>query len=86
MATAFAASITVKVRDNCFRSLQNGSGGNAGVFANYARDTLGVGGTVTWLWTGAQRDSGFRFRVDVATRVAMLPNRKPRGLSVSEVG
>jgi plastocyanin len=52
MATAFAASITVEVRDNCFRSLQNGSGGNAGVFANYARDTLGVGGTVTWLWTG----------------------------------
>jgi len=35
---------------------------------------------------GAQRDSGFRLRVDVATRVAMLPNRKPRGLSVSEVG
>lgn len=51
-ATPLAASVTVEVRNNFFRSLRNGSGGGPGLFENYARDTIAVGGTVTWVWVG----------------------------------
>ena len=51
-AVDFASSATVEVRNNYFRSLQNGSGGNPGFPNNYAVDTIAVGGTVTWEWVG----------------------------------
>jgi plastocyanin len=51
-AVDFAGSATIEVRNNYFRSLQNGTGGNPDLFGNYARDTIAVGGTVTWEWVG----------------------------------
>lgn len=51
-AVDFASSATIEVRNNYFRSLQNGTGGNPGFLNNYARDTIAVGGTVTWEWVG----------------------------------
>ena len=51
-ATALATSVTVEVRNDFFRSLRNGSGGGQGFLGNYARDTIAVGGTVTWVWVG----------------------------------
>ena len=51
-AVDFRSSATIEVRNNYFRSLQNGTGGNPGLFGNYARDTVAVGGTVTWEWVG----------------------------------
>jgi adhesin/invasin len=51
-AVDFAGSATIEVRNNYFRSLQNGTGGNAGFLNNYATDTIAVGGTVTWEWVG----------------------------------
>ena len=59
----FASTVTVEVRNNYFRSLQNGSGGNAGFFGNYARDTVGVGGTVTWVWVGQNHNVTSAFGV-----------------------
>jgi plastocyanin len=51
-AKLFPTTAAIEVRNNYFRSLQNGTGGNPGLFANYARDTVAVGGTVTWVWVG----------------------------------
>jgi plastocyanin len=51
-AVDFPSSATIEVRNDYFRSLQNGTGGNPGLFGNYARDTIAVGGTVTWQWVG----------------------------------
>ena len=49
---------TIEVRNDYFRSLQNGTGGNAGFLNNYARDTIAVGGTVTWAAAKAQDEGG----------------------------
>jgi plastocyanin len=51
-ATPIATAVTVEVRNDFFRSLRNGSGSSSTFFANYARDTIAVGGTVTWVWVG----------------------------------
>jgi plastocyanin len=51
-AVSIPSSATIEVRNNYFRSLQNGTGGTSGLFGNYARDTIAVGGTVTWEWVG----------------------------------
>ena len=51
-AVDLPSSATIEVRNDYFRSLQNGTGGNPGLFGNYARDTVAVGGTVTWEWVG----------------------------------
>jgi adhesin/invasin len=51
-AVNFPSSATIEVRNDYFRSLQNGTGGTPGLFGNYARDTIAVGGTVTWQWVG----------------------------------
>jgi plastocyanin len=57
MATIFAASATVEVRDNYFSSRQNGSGSSGGLFGGApAVDTIAVGGTVTWTWVGANHN------------------------------
>jgi hypothetical protein len=51
-ATPFVAAIRVEVRNNYFISMQNGSGGNVGLFGSVAIDTVPVGGTVSWEWIG----------------------------------
>ena len=53
-AVALPTAITIEVHDNFFRSVRNGSGGGSfgRVPADYARDTVAVGGTVTWVWVG----------------------------------
>jgi plastocyanin len=51
-ATPIATAVTVEVRNDFFRSVRNGSGGSSDFLANYARDTIAVGGTVTWVWVG----------------------------------
>jgi len=51
-ATPIATAVTVEVRNDFFRSLRNGSGGSSTFLASYARDTIAVGGTVTWVWVG----------------------------------
>jgi adhesin/invasin len=51
-AVDFASTATVEVRNNYFRSPQNGTGGNPGFLNNYAQDTIAAGGTVTWEWVG----------------------------------
>ena len=51
-AIPLAVTAAIQVRNNFFRSLQNGTGGNPGALNNYARDTVAVGGTVTWEWVG----------------------------------
>jgi plastocyanin len=56
-ATIFAATATVEVRNNYFRSAQNGSGSSGGLFGGApAVDTIAVGGTVTWTWIGANHN------------------------------
>ena len=50
-ATAARGAI-VEVRNNYFRSLQNGSGSENGFFGNPAVDAISVGQTVTWVWVG----------------------------------
>jgi plastocyanin len=51
-ATVFAATATVEVRNNYFKSLQNGSGSEGPPFGVAAVDTIAAGGTVTWMWVG----------------------------------
>ena len=61
-AVDFASSVTIEVRKiDYFRSLQNGSGGNPGFLNNYARDTIAVGGTVTWEWVGQNHNVSAAF-------------------------
>jgi plastocyanin len=50
-ATAARGAI-VEVRNNYFRSLQNGSGSESGFFGKPAVDAISVGQTVTWVWVG----------------------------------
>jgi adhesin/invasin len=49
-ARAFPSGVTIEVRNDYFRSLQNGTGGPG--ITDYAHDTVAVGGTVTWVWAG----------------------------------
>jgi plastocyanin len=51
-AEDFPSAATVEVHDNFFLSVRNGSGSNPGVFGSLAVDTISVGGTVTWQWSG----------------------------------
>jgi plastocyanin len=51
-ATVLPATARVEVRNNYFKSLQNGSGNSGGPFGGEAVDTIAVGGTVTWTWVG----------------------------------
>jgi plastocyanin len=60
-AVDFSASATIEVRNDYFRSLQNGTGGNPGFLSNYARDTIAVGGTVTWEWVGQNHNVSAAF-------------------------
>jgi plastocyanin len=60
-AVDFASSATIEVQNNYFRSLQNGTGGNPGFLNNYARDTIAVGGTVTWEWVGQNHNVSAAF-------------------------
>jgi plastocyanin len=62
-ATAISppAGITVEVRNNFFLSLQNGSGNGTGFLENYARDTIPVGATVTWVWVGQDHNVSVAF-------------------------
>jgi plastocyanin len=49
-ARKFPSAVTVEVRNDYFRSMQNGTGGPG--IVNPAYDTVAVGGTVTWVWAG----------------------------------
>jgi plastocyanin len=60
-AVDFAGSATIEVRNDYFRSLQNGTGGHTGFLNNYARDTVAVGGTVTWEWVGQNHNVSAAF-------------------------
>jgi plastocyanin len=60
-AVDFATSATIEVRNDYFRSLQNGTGGNPGFLNNYASDTIAVGGTVTWEWVGQNHNVSAAF-------------------------
>jgi plastocyanin len=54
-ATAAATGAIVEVRNNYFRSLQNGSGSPVNFsdrLGKPARDTISPGQTVTWVWVG----------------------------------
>jgi hypothetical protein len=51
-AAPLPTAITIEVHNNFFRSVRNGSGGGSGLPADNARDTVAVGGTVTWVWEG----------------------------------
>jgi adhesin/invasin len=51
-AVAPARSAVVEVRNNYFRSMQNGSGVEDGFMLRPAVDTVAVGGTVSWVWVG----------------------------------
>jgi plastocyanin len=55
-ATAIVASAVVEVRDNYFRSLNNGSGGEDDFLGQAAVDTIPVGGTVLWQWSGTNHN------------------------------
>jgi plastocyanin len=61
-ATA-ASGVVVEVRNNYFRSLQNGSGSpiTEGVdpFGQPAEDTISRGETVTWVWVGQAHNVSF---------------------------
>jgi len=51
-AVPLPTAITIEVHNDFFHSVRNGSGYNGHGYANQPRDTIAVGGTVTWVWMG----------------------------------
>jgi len=49
-------NVTILVRNDYFRSDENGSGANGGSFRDWPFDTIPIGGSVTWIWEGQWHD------------------------------